>query len=173
MRPASGIEKKFSFRKDTRNQRQIRKVCPAFIWIVQDHHVAWSHLAVFDRRFDRQRHRTQMYRHVISLRDHVAAVVEDRARVVTAFLDVRRKSCTLQRRTHFFCNRVKQAFEDFQLHRVNLRYPPPRRGGVARSAGVVSPTETFSPVFYWGFALSGSRFAPPRLRLRLSWRSFS
>src|SRR5439155_25471635 len=28
----------------------------------------------------------------------------------------------------------------------------------------------FSPVLYWGFALSGSRFAPPRLRLRFARR---
>ena len=89
VRPARNIEKKFSFGKDARNQRQIGKVCAAFIWIVQDHHVAWPYFAVFDRRFDRQRHRTQVHGHVISLRDHVAAVVEDRARVVTALLDVR------------------------------------------------------------------------------------
>src|SRR2546425_8507525 len=89
-----------------------------------------------------------MYRHVISLRDHVAAVVEDRARVVTAFLDVRRKSCTLQRRTHFFCNRVKQAFEDFQLHRVNhcsstkFKYA----STVHRKFGGTSVVELYSPM---------------------------
>ena len=129
MRAARDIEEKFSLRKDSGNQSQIGKVCPAFVGIVQDHHVAWADLAIFDRRFDRQWHRTQMHRHVVALCNHVAAVIENRARIVPAFLDVRRKGCPFQRRTHFFGNRVKQAFEDFELYWVDLA----RRGMLGAS----------------------------------------
>src|SRR5262245_28528547 len=89
-----------------------------------------------------------MHRHVISLRDHVAAVVENRARVVTAFLDVWRKSCPFQRRTHFFCNRVKQTFEDSQLYRINhcsstkFKYA----STVHRKPGGTSVVELYSPM---------------------------
>src|SRR5438105_13773944 len=46
--------------------------------------------------------------------------------------------------------------------KIALTNSPPRRGGVARSAGVVSSAKsrTCRSDHYYGFALSRSRFAP-------------
>src|SRR3981081_2901233 len=59
-----------------------------------------------------------MYRHVIAHGDDLAGSIKHRARIVATLFDIRRKRRASQRRSHLFCNRVKEAFEDFQFNRV-------------------------------------------------------
>src|SRR5437879_8165400 len=56
-----------------------------------------------------------MDRHVVALGKHVAAMIKDRAGVVTAFFDIGRKRCAFQRCAHFFRDRVKETLENFEL----------------------------------------------------------
>src|SRR5262249_42890873 len=99
-----------------------------------------------------------MYRHVIALGDYIPAMIEDRAGIIAALFDIRRKCRAFERCTHFFGDCVEQALKNLKLYRI---YSPPRRGGGARSAGVIRPAEVFRRTdHYYGFALSRSRFAP-------------
>src|SRR5712692_4283818 len=89
-----------------------------------------------------------MHRHVIALCNHVAAMIENRARVITAFLDVWRKCCPFQRGAHFFRDRMKQALKNFELHRVG-HYSSTRfkyASTVHRKPGGTSVVELYSPM---------------------------
>jgi len=66
-----------------------------------------------------------MHRHVIALRYDVSLSVEDSAGVVPSFLDVWRERRALQRRAHFFGDRMKQALENLKLHRIHTRCSGP------------------------------------------------
>jgi hypothetical protein len=54
-------------------------------------------------------------RDVLRLRDHPAALVEERGGAVAPFLDVRGERRAHERRTHLLCDRLQQRAEDLQL----------------------------------------------------------
>ena len=63
-----------------------------------------------------------MHGHVVALGNHVAVMVEDRARVIAPFFDVRRKRRPPQRRAHLLGDRVIDVLENFQLNRISSRH---------------------------------------------------
>ena len=95
MRPARDIEQKFVFPKHPGNQRDVGKMRSAFIRIIQNDNVTGTDGPVLDRRSHRKRHRSQVYRHVIALRNHLRMLVKDRARVVPPLFDIRRERRSL------------------------------------------------------------------------------
>src|SRR5689334_23434429 len=88
------------------------------IRIVEDDHIARLNFSRIDRGGHRERHGTEMNGHVVALSNHLAECIKDRARIVPALFNIWRESGPLQSGAHFLRNRVKQAFEDLQLNRV-------------------------------------------------------
>src|SRR5271155_1129377 len=60
-----------------------------------------------------------MHRHVIALRNHLPHAIENRARIISPLLDIRRVCGTPQRRTHLFCNRMRRALKDRYIDRAD------------------------------------------------------
>jgi hypothetical protein len=73
-------------------------------WIIERDNVAGLDINLAKRCCHRHGHRTEMDRHVISLRDHASLRIEYSTRIVTPFLDVWRKRRAPQRNTHLFRN---------------------------------------------------------------------
>jgi hypothetical protein len=94
-------------------------VCAPSVGIIEDDHVPWPEVAALDGGLDGERHRAQMHGHVIALGNHLPGRVEQSARIVAPFLDIGRKRGAFQRGAHFFRNRMKQAFEDFELDGID------------------------------------------------------
>src|SRR4030095_9278457 len=92
---------------------------PTLVGIVKNDHVPGLDVPRFERGLDRKRHRAQVHRHVIALRNHLALRVKQGAGIVAALLDVWRKCRSLQRGTHLFSDGVEQAVENFELYRID------------------------------------------------------
>src|ERR1700733_1899234 len=56
--------------------------------------------------------------HVIAHRNHSLFAVEQRARIVPPFLDIRRNGSPPQRGAHLFCDRVNAALKNRQRNRI-------------------------------------------------------
>ena len=63
-------------------------MCAAAKGVVEDDGITGLHLYVLDSGLDGEWHRAEMNGQVVALRDGLAGVVVERARVVQAFLDV-------------------------------------------------------------------------------------
>ena len=63
-------------------------------------------------------HRPQVHRHVISKRDRFTPGAEESARVVSAFLDVRREGSTFERSSHLLRQGGEEVSEHLKLDRV-------------------------------------------------------
>src|SRR5262245_8218640 len=91
-----------------------------------------------------------MHGHVVALRNHVTTIVKNGARIVPAFFDVRRESRPLQSRSHFFCDRMKQAYKNFKLDGVRLHTCSKTKfkysSTTHRSLGSTSVVELYSPM---------------------------
>ena len=61
-----------------------------------------------ERGGDGHRHRAEMHRHVIALRDHAPIRVENCARIIASLLDVWREGGAAQRDAHLFRHRSKE-----------------------------------------------------------------
>src|SRR5688572_19958935 len=91
------VEEYSLFVDDRHDECDVRQVCAAREWIVQSNHVAGRKFDLAERSGYCHRHRSEMYRHVIALRDHATASVKDSARVITSLLDVWGKRGATQR----------------------------------------------------------------------------
>ena len=81
--------------------------------------VAGLHGRVIDGRAHRQRHRAQVHRHVVALRDRLAVGVVDGARVVEPLLDVGREAGAAQRDAHLLGDGDEQVLEDLELDGID------------------------------------------------------
>jgi hypothetical protein len=59
-----------------------------------------------------------MHRHVIALRDDSTLLVEECARVIAPFLDVRRVCGSLEGRAHLLCQRGEKVPINFEADRI-------------------------------------------------------
>ncbi len=97
-----------------RDDREIGKVCPARVRVVEDPRLAGRGIVRHDRR-DRFGHRAEMDRDVLRLRDHAAQLVEERSRAVASLLDVRREGRADQRGAHLLGDRAQRCADDLEL----------------------------------------------------------
>ena len=102
---------------DRRDERDVGQVRAAGVGVVEGEDVAWLR-AVVDDRGDRLRHRAEVHRDVLRLRDHPAVGVEEGARAVAALLDVRRAAALDEHHAHLLRDADEGAHEDRQRHRV-------------------------------------------------------
>ena len=86
--------------------------------IVQHDNIARFKRALLNRGRDRHRHRTQMHRHVIAHRNHLARSIENRTGVVAALLDIRGEGSPAQGRSHFFSDGVIEVLKDLNFDRI-------------------------------------------------------
>ena len=94
----------------------------AVIGVVGDEHVAFGQVLAAEAaqdEVDGADHRAEVDRHVVRLRDHLAARVEDRGRAVLALLDVGRVGGADQHRAHLLGGRERVAGHHLGGYRVN------------------------------------------------------
>src|SRR5688572_16283243 len=86
--------------------------------IVHRDDITGANFNYVERGGNGHRHRPEMHRHVIALRDHASLRVEHRARVVTPLFDVWRKGGAAQRDAHLFSHRSEERAIDLQRRRI-------------------------------------------------------
>src|SRR5215813_6929972 len=106
--------------KNSCHHRHIGQVSPAGIWIVEHHYIAALEGNCFKSSPDRHWHRSEMHRHVITLRYQYAVAVEDGAGVVSSLFDVRRKGRTAEAHAHLFSYGRVERLKNLQPDGVNL-----------------------------------------------------
>ena len=107
---------------DRAHERDIREVRPAPERIVYTYHVARVQASeLLEGRLHAHRHRTEVHRHVVAHRDRAPRRIEERARVILALFDVRRKRGAFQGGAHFFSQGSEEMAEDFECDRVGCR----------------------------------------------------
>ena len=107
-----------------RDERHVGEVRAAGERVVEDPHCARLGL-VRAHRGDCVGHRAEVNGDVLRLRDHPAAVVEERGRAVAALLDVRGERGADQHRAHLLRDRTEGGADHLQLdvHRRNTSVP--------------------------------------------------
>ena len=93
-----------SFREYRGYHRHIRQVRAACVRIIEDYNIAGSELQCLECSADRHRHRAEMYRHMITLSNKDAVLVEDGAGIVSTLFYVRGESGATKAHAHFFRN---------------------------------------------------------------------
>src|SRR6185437_658344 len=100
-----------------------------------------------------------MHRHVIAHREHVSRAIEDGAGVVAALFDIWREGRPAQDSAHFLSDGMKQVFENFQAHGIEVHRPR----SISRLP--CTSTRTFQPGSTTVVALYSATIAGPRKRL--------
>src|SRR5438270_793846 len=119
--------------------------------VVEDYNVAGAYRRLAERGGDGQRHRAEVYGHVVALRDDASARVEDGARVVAPLLYVRRVRRATEHKPHLLRDRRVERAVDFQRRRVealpsfhNSMTRLPRASVAARAPVGISVVEEYS-----------------------------
>ncbi len=107
---------------DRHHHREVGKVRPSRVRIVEQRDVAGPKPERGDCGSDRHRHRSQVDRHVIAHGEDLSTAVKHRAGIVAPLLDIGRERGPAQRRAHFFRHRVKEILEDFQARGIDLHW---------------------------------------------------
>ena len=106
--------------EDGRDHRDVGKVGPSAVGVVEDPGAAGSVVLIHDRRH-RSGHRAEVYGDVLGLHHHLAARVKQRRRRVAPLLDVGRVRRADQHGSHLLADRPQRAGQDLELHRVDHR----------------------------------------------------
>src|SRR5882724_12168187 len=69
--------------------------------IIECNDITWSRVDLSQRSRHGHRHGTQMHRHMVALSNDASPGIENSARVISTFFDIRRKRSAAQRNTHF------------------------------------------------------------------------
>ena len=104
------------------NNSYVRQVSPPLEGIIQDDHVSIFHDDILNGRFHRHGHRAQVDRDMCRLGDHRPIPVKDGTRRITSLLNIWGKGSSVEGNPHFFRNRRKSVFKDFQQNRVFFHY---------------------------------------------------
>ena len=119
-------------RKHGGNRGDVGQVRPSAERVVQEINVPAAGLRLLQHRADRDRHGAQMRGHVIAHRHGAPVRVVNRAGIIAALLDIRRKRGAPQHDAHFLGDRDEKIQENLkvQIHAVALRWAaaPPSRG---------------------------------------------
>jgi len=112
MRPIREIKRWLrAARKHRSHRRDVRQVRASPKRIIHQRHIARPQIERLAYGAHRQRHRSQMYRHVIAHRHRLTARIVDRARIVAPLFDVGRISRLAQDDAHLLRNRSQQMTE--------------------------------------------------------------
>ncbi len=98
-----------------RDDRHVGQVRPARVRVVEDPDVSRRRVVRRDRG-DRVRHRAEVHGDVLRLRDHPAALVEERRRAVAALLDVGGERGADQHGAHLLRDRAEGLAENLELN---------------------------------------------------------
>ena len=116
--------------RGARDERHVGEVRAAGVRVVEDEDVVRARVVPHDGG-DRVRHRAEVDGDVLGLRDHPAALVEERRRAVAPLLDVRRERRADEHRAHLLGDRAQRAAENLELdvhglvtHRVSRHVSP-------------------------------------------------
>ena len=104
---------------DGSDGRDVGQVRASTEWVVQNDHVVGGEGAqLLQRGLHAHGHRSQVDRHVITDGHGHAARIEEGARIVAPFLDVRGERGSSQGRSHLLGERREQVPEDLERDRV-------------------------------------------------------
>jgi len=90
--------------------------------VVQDDDVTAAHVDGVDGRAHRERHRAEMHRHVIALRNRLAVGVVDGAGVVEPLFDIGREPGAAQRDAHLLGDGEVDVLEDLKVDWISGMY---------------------------------------------------
>ena len=106
-----------------RDHVDVGQMAAAEVGVVVDEHIARLERGRrLDHRLDRQRHRAEMDRQVRSLRHHLAAHVEEPARVVAGHLEQRRVRGLGQHDLHLLGRAVERVLDDLERRGIGLTH---------------------------------------------------